>query len=513
MAGQPVPAARPPAPVLRHRKLAAGGAIGIVALATAAIVVTSSPSSSPAASSSSAPAGSTSVERRNLVSTDTESGTLSYANPHTVFNRLSGTITWLPAVGQVIKPGQTLYDVNNAPVTLLDGTTPAYRDLSSADASGPDVLELNRDLRALGFDPSNQIALEDTWQTATTDAVDRWQGSLGETETGVISLGQVVFLPGTQRVTAIDSVLGSTGGAGGGSSSSPSTSTSATGASVVVRPKPEFVSLATTTSTVPTTTTTPSRPTTPARPKSPSKKSSSSNANAELLKAMAALLKAESAQLRASKSSSPGAAKPSASTASAGTASHGGSPSSSASAPASSGATGGANAQAIMQTSATQLIVTVPLDASKQSEAVLGAPVTVQMPDGSTVNGRITAVSPVAQASSSSTGSGAGASGSTGSSSSTATVPVTITLTSRLVNSRGLDQAAVSVNFEQQRANNVLSVPVTALLATQGGGYAVQEASSPHKLLAVTPGLFAAGYVQISGPGIYPGLEVTDSQG
>ena len=89
---------------------------------------------------------------------------------------------------------------------------------------------------------------------------------------------------------------------------------------------------------------------------------------------------------------------------------------------------------------------------------------------------------------------------------------MTITLTGHSHVS-GLDQAAVSVNFAQQKANNVLSVPVTALIATQGGGYAVQEATSPHTLVPVTPGLFAAGYVQISGSGVYPGLQVTDSQG
>jgi hypothetical protein len=89
---------------------------------------------------------------------------------------------------------------------------------------------------------------------------------------------------------------------------------------------------------------------------------------------------------------------------------------------------------------------------------------------------------------------------------------VTIALSGRS-HARGLDQAAVSVNFEQQKASNVLSVPVTALIATQGGGYAVQQAATPHTLIPVTPGLFAAGYVQISGSRVYPGLEVTDSQG
>jgi hypothetical protein len=69
------------------------------------------------------------------------------------------------------------------------------------------------------------------------------------------------------------------------------------------------------------------------------------------------------------------------------------------------------------------------------------------------------------------------------------------------------------VNFAQAVANHVLSVPVTALLATSGGRYAVQEARAPHRLVPVTTGLFAAGYAQISGHGIYQGLQVTDSQG
>jgi hypothetical protein len=138
----------------------------------------------------------------------------------------------------------------------------------------------------------------------------------------------------------------------------------------------------------------------------------------------------------------------------------------------------------------------------------MGEPVTVQMPDGSVVNGKITQISPVAQSSSSgSSGSGGG-----GSSTPTSTIPVTITLTGRQPVGN-LDQAAVSVNFQQQKATNVLSVPVTALLATAGGGYAVQAATPQHNLIPVTPGLFAAGYVEISGAQIYSGLQVTDSQG
>jgi hypothetical protein len=161
----------------------------------------------------------------------------------------------------------------------------------------------------------------------------------------------------------------------------------------------------------------------------------------------------------------------------------------------------------------------VDLDASKQSEAKVGEKVTVEMPSGNTVNGTVTAVSSVATTPSNSgngngngSGNGGGGNGGGGNGSSTATIPVTISLSGHL-GGAGLDQAAVSIEFAQAKANNVLSVPVTALVAISGGRYGVQGAAAPHKVIPVTTGLFAAGFVQISGSGIYPGLQVTDSQG
>jgi hypothetical protein len=192
--------------------------------------------------------------------------------------------------------------------------------------------------------------------------------------------------------------------------------------------------------------------------------------------------------------------------------SHPASPSSNAANPSTD--SGGASASPILETTSTRQIVTVDLDPSKQSEAKVGARVTVEMPAGDTVGGRVSAVSSVAQSSGNSdTGNGSGNSGTGNNSGGTgSTIPVTISLSRRHAHG-GLNQAAVSVNFAQARANDVLSVPVTALLATAGGAYAVQAAAAPHQLIPVTTGLFAAGYVQISGKGIHPGLRVTDSQG
>jgi hypothetical protein len=445
-----------------------------------------------------------------------------------------GTITWLPSVGQVIKPGQALYKVGGEPVIIMNGTTPAYRNLSASDSAGQDILQLNRNLVYLGFDPDG-IVIDDEWQPATTGGVDLLQTSLRETETGSLTLGKIVFLPGAQLISTVDATLGSTGGASGGGTPSSSTNTSL----AVTATAAEFVGLRTSSTASPSastaagsTSTTPKatkpKPTKPKATKTKPTKpkttkpgsghgpgSSGSTGNSQTLQALIALLKAEVAQLKAAKASPSTSAHPSSSSPSGRP-----TPPTSSSPPSSSG---GGSASAILQTTSTRLVVTVDLDATKQSEAKVGEKVSVEMPAGNTVGGKITGVSPVAQTSNSGNNSNSNGNTSNGNTnnspsagggggSSSATIPVTIALSGHQAGA-GLDQAAVSVNFIQAVANHVLSVPVTALLATSGGGYAVQEAAAPRKLIPVTTGLFAAGYVQISGPRIYPGLQVTDSQG
>jgi hypothetical protein len=549
----------------RRRRLGAGLAL-VVALAVVVGVVLSagSPSAPTDQAGSGQSTGSTTVQRRDLVQTDTESGTLSYRDPQTVYDRLSGTVTWLPSVGAVIKPGGTLFRVDGRPVILMNGSTPAYRALSASDDYGADVLQLNRNLVRLGFN-SDGIVVNDIWQPATTVGVEAFQESLGETATGILSLGQVVFLPGNQLVSTVDGTLGSTGGG-----SSAGSGGSANSASIPsTRPAPQFVSLqsacptttlATATSTAPCSGAPPHRRIPRSHSRPPSRAQSK-----QTLAALIALLKAELAELRAEHGSSAagngssgsGRSGSSGNGAGGSGSSGGGSSGSGNSGGSGSGNSGGGNSgggnsgggnsgsgnsgsgnsgsggsggggatpQAILQTASTHLVVTVDLPATSQSEAAVGEHVTVEMPAGNTVPGRITEVSPVAQSSSSSDNgsgsgsSGGGSSGNSGSgsngssgSSGSSTVPVTIALRGRH-SGAGLDQAAVSVNFAQQRANHVLSVPVTALLAVSGGSYAVQAAAAPHRLIPVTPGLFAAGYVQIAGSGIHPGLQVTDSQG
>src|SRR5208282_5954383 len=123
-------------------------------------------------------------------------------------DRLSGTYTWLPSVGAVIGRGGALWRIDNLPVLLMYGSVPAYRTLKEGVSFGPDVVELNRNLIDLGFDPYGAITDVDVFGGATADAVRRFQHANGLPETGAIELGRVVFAPSARRVTAVHVQLG-----------------------------------------------------------------------------------------------------------------------------------------------------------------------------------------------------------------------------------------------------------------------------------------------------------------
>jgi multidrug efflux pump subunit AcrA (membrane-fusion protein) len=147
--------------------------------------------------------------------------------------------------------------------------------------------------------------------------------------------------------------------------------------------------------------------------------------------------------------------------------------------------------------------VKLALDASEQSSVKVGDTVTITLPDNQTTPGRITYVSSVATSPSSSGKGG-------GEEESAPTVEVQATPTDPAATGH-LDQAPVNVEITTESAQNVLAVPVDALLALAGGGYAVELADGRvHRLVAVTVGLFddAEGLVQVSGQSLYAGQRV-----
>ena len=184
----------------RRRRVLAGGAAVVVAAAGVAIAVTdpfaSAGHAGGGAAASGYPTSVSTITRRLLQSQTNVSATLGYAGSYTVAGRGGGTITWLPAAGQVIRQGQVLYRVNNGtPVFLLHGQVPAWRALSEG-MHGADVRQLNRALVALGCATRAQLSPASKYFTAETAyALEKLQARLGLPQTGTLPLGQAVFLP------------------------------------------------------------------------------------------------------------------------------------------------------------------------------------------------------------------------------------------------------------------------------------------------------------------------------
>jgi HlyD family secretion protein len=349
----------------------------------------------PALAAQQVPTNTAQVQKRTLSAMVSQGGVLTYrarsdGSPYFMINQAQGVYTELPGLGRVISPGQVLYRVNDRPVVLLRGSTPAYRSLS-AGVSGPDVAELNADLVALGYATRAELHPRSAFfGAATTTAVEKLQAALGVARNGSLALGQVVFEPAAVRVTSVSAHLGGR--------------------------------------------------------------------------------------------TQPG--------------------------------------ETVMQATSTARLVQIALPASQQTEVAVGNKVSITLPNNQTTPGVVSSVATVATCPSSSgpggSSSGAATSGadscsSGGSGSGTPTIAVDVTFSDPAAAGKW-DQAPVQVGITTDSVRGALTVPVAALLAQAGGGYAVEVvgAGERHHLVPVSLGLFddAEGLVQVTGSGLGAGQRV-----
>jgi peptidoglycan hydrolase-like protein with peptidoglycan-binding domain len=449
-----------------------------------AVVLLESRSPKRASADTGVPPGDTTatVTRRTLSEGSTVDGTLGYGSKLELYDRLSGTFTWLPAAGAVIGRGAPLFRVNDRPVVLMYGSVPAYRALKRGVSDGPDVTELNTNLVALGFDPDGAITDDESFSEATAAAVRRWQKAERLPETGEIELGRIVFAPSARRVTEVHVSLGQ---------DPPGEESAQPGAESPASPS--------------TTPSSPPRSSPAPNPKAPPSKAPSAR-------------KPSSRKPRSRRRSSdkPRPHKPASQkqpSSSSGSPSKEGNGSPGKGTPANesankpSGAGGGAGT-AVLATTSTRQVVQLAVKAEQQQVAHIGETVPVTLPGGGVVRGRISQVGTVA---SEPKGSSGGENGSpSGEGDESPTIAVTVELDHPVAH---LDQAPVSVELVKQITRHVLTVPATALIATAGGGYAVEALQGGRRVvLGVTPGVFAGGYVQVEGAGVREGVTVIESQ-
>jgi Putative peptidoglycan binding domain len=218
--GEPRTPASPPESLSpgrrRWRRAVASVVVGVAVAGTVVIVVRPFGGRSSAGSGSAGlyQTATATVTQGTLTSRISVDATLGHAGSYNVVNRVQGTYTAVPAVGQLIRQGQVMYEVNQSPVVLLYGQVPAYRDLSEG-TTGADVRQLNGDLVALGYATAAELdPSSDYFSAETAYAVEELQAHLGASQTGSVSLGQVVFLPSAIMVTAVPIFVGAPTGPG-----------------------------------------------------------------------------------------------------------------------------------------------------------------------------------------------------------------------------------------------------------------------------------------------------------
>src|SRR5205807_5679963 len=200
-------------PVITRRTWVAVGAVALVAAAAISALVATSGGGRAGTTAQESPVNTGTVERGSLSDAVSEYGTLTYrarsdGSPYTVFNEAHGTYTELPAAGVEVGCGEVLYRVDDKPVMLLCGSTPAYRSLSEGN-EGLDVAELNANLVHLGYATRAQLdSSSRTFGPATASALEKLQSKLGEDRTGTLDLGRAVFLPGPVRIADVSGEVG-----------------------------------------------------------------------------------------------------------------------------------------------------------------------------------------------------------------------------------------------------------------------------------------------------------------
>lgn len=156
------------------------------------------------------------IEQRDLTAYDESAAILGFTEEVAVASPVAGTVTTVLESGSTVAAGTVVGSVDGAPIVAMVGDVPGWRDLDSDSDDGVDIRQLETNLVALGFDPDGAIEIDETFDSATEDAVELWETALGvEDPDGEVPAGQVVSVPGEMLVGDVSVTLGGSVSDGG----------------------------------------------------------------------------------------------------------------------------------------------------------------------------------------------------------------------------------------------------------------------------------------------------------
>jgi len=151
------------------------------------------------------------INKGDLEKKEEYNGTLRQTNSKVLNSPMSGVATYIPKEGTIINFGEVLFAIDNKPVILVEGSVPFYRTLDLNSDPGPDVLQVENALVFLGYS-SEDFLPDETFDEVTSNMLNQLYIDYKiETKSEVTAVEQVAINLKQTEVESIEETISNGG--------------------------------------------------------------------------------------------------------------------------------------------------------------------------------------------------------------------------------------------------------------------------------------------------------------
>ena len=151
------------------------------------------------------------INKGDLEKKEEYNGTLRQTNSKVLNSPMSGVATYIPKEGTTINFGEVLFAIDNKPVILVEGSVPFYRTLDLNSDPGPDVLQVENALVFLGYS-SEDFLPDETFDEVTSNMLNQLYIDYKiETKSEVTAVEQVAINLKQTEVESIEETISNGG--------------------------------------------------------------------------------------------------------------------------------------------------------------------------------------------------------------------------------------------------------------------------------------------------------------
>lgn len=152
-----------------------------------------------------------SIKKGDLENKEEYNGTLQQTDKKVLKTATAGVVTYLPDEGSVISFGEILFAIDNKPAILLEGETPFYRSLDMNSDPGKDIEQLENALVFLGY-AADDFVPDQTFDQETSDMLNRLFTDYGiETKSEITPEEQIAIKNKEDQIETIQDTIDSGG--------------------------------------------------------------------------------------------------------------------------------------------------------------------------------------------------------------------------------------------------------------------------------------------------------------